>query len=138
MFYDTGSAPSPAGLRQLSGATLAGMSRRAIRLLAVFNVLAAASLFVWFKAIPQQSHVSATAQQVVDQATEVDAAFRLQLTRAMRDGWEHRATQYGYWAMAAGFVVIINAGVSFWHLLIAEAEPLPANQRLRLTGDARG
>ena len=111
---------------------LVPMSSRTIKVMAVLNVVAAAVLLVWFKAIPKQSSVGDAVQQTIDQSTEFDASIRLEFMQRMRDAWEDRARQYRYWAMAAGTIILMNTAVFFLHLLGVEAGGMPANNRRQL------
>lgn len=105
------------------------MSKRTIQVFAVFNVVAACVLFVWFKTIPHQSRLSEFTEQVVADSTEVDAEVRLQLASSFRDAWEYRARQYSYWAILAGAVIAANAGVFFLHLAQATPEKTQSPKR---------
>ncbi len=113
------------------------MNPRTIRIMAAFNVVTAALLFIWFMTLPQQSNLGAIFQEVVDTSSEVDASIRLEYTQLIRDGWQYRAQQYSYWALAAGAVVMWNAAFFLFHLLCIGAGESPVKHSQQLTGDAR-
>lgn len=99
------------------------LHKRTIKIFAILNVMSAAILFVWFQSIPEPTPLAVNVQQLVDASTDLDSEFRLQVVSASRDDWAWRATQYSYWAAAAGIVIVLNALVFLIHLAGLTSDP---------------